>query len=72
VDAEDDDEPLYETPAEFMSALALVTGVCNGQSIIRAAGGGRYFVHCTCGWDTTAPNRETGLAMARQHTDSTD
>jgi len=28
-----------------------------------------YYCHCTCGqWDVVAPDRETGLAMAREHT----
>jgi hypothetical protein len=66
---EDDDEPLYETPAEFMSSLTTVTGVCNGQSIVRGNDGGRYLVHCTCGWDETAPNRTDGIALAVAHTD---
>lgn len=65
---EDDEDPLYETPAEFMSSLTLVTGVCNGQSIIRGTGG-HYLVHCTCGWDETAPDRASGIALAVAHTD---
>jgi hypothetical protein len=66
-DYDEDDEPLLETPFEFMSSLNLVTGVCNGQSIVRGEGG-RYFCHCTCGWDRIAPDRDSGLALAREHT----
>lgn len=68
---EDDDEPLYDTPAEFMSIMTFTKGVCNGQAITRSDGGDDAFTcRCTCGWTAPAADSDSGLLLARQHTGS--
>jgi hypothetical protein len=63
---DDDESSLHETPAEFMNAIATLTGRCDGQSVIREAAG--YAVSCSCGWRTTAESNVSGLQMACAHT----
>ncbi|GAA1867158.1 hypothetical protein GCM10009836_54460 [Pseudonocardia ailaonensis] len=63
---DDDDSSLHETPAEFMNAVATLTGRCDGQSVIRGAQG--YAVGCSCGWRATAATGVEGLRAAVAHT----
>jgi hypothetical protein len=68
----DDDNSLHEKPAEFFTQLSASPGYCDAQSILPIDEDRSYVCHCTCGrWDTTAPSRERGLEMAREHTAAT-
>jgi hypothetical protein len=57
----------HDSPQEFFQEYFTNSGYCDAQSILPH--GDVYFCHCTCGrWDIEAPDRETGLDMAREHT----
>jgi hypothetical protein len=64
---DDDESSLHETPAEFMNAVATLTGRCDGQSVLRSPDGG-YSVGCSCGWRTTSTTNVEGLRRAIAHT----
>jgi hypothetical protein len=67
VTAMSDESIFSDSPQEFFQEYFTNAGYCDAQSILPVAGG--YFCHCTCGrWDVKAPDRETGLQMAREHT----
>jgi hypothetical protein len=68
-DEADDEISLYETPSEFMTSMAITKGICNGQSILRAAQG--FLCQCSCGWHESAPSKAAGLNLARAHTGTT-
>ncbi|WP_176921634.1 hypothetical protein [Pseudonocardia oroxyli] len=57
----------HDSPQEFFQESFSNTGYCDAQSILPQDG--HYHCHCTCGrWDVDAPDRETGVNMAREHT----
>jgi hypothetical protein len=56
-----------DSPQEFFEKFFTNTGYCDAQSVVPVTD--RYACHCTCGnWDVIAADRETGLALAREHT----
>ena len=56
-----------DPPQEFFEQFFTNEGYCDAQTIVPRDG--KYFCHCTCGhWDVWAPDREAGLAAAREHT----
>ncbi|MGX7680165.1 hypothetical protein ACSMXN_14835 [Jatrophihabitans sp. DSM 45814] len=65
-----DEESIFsESPQEFFQEHFTKVGYCDAQSILPIGENGTYLCHCTCGqWDVTAPDRESGLEMAREHT----
>ena len=65
---DDEDSPLYDAPSDFMTAMAMTRGVCNGQSILPE--GDHFGCQCSCGWHARAQNKDEGLHLARAHTDS--
>ena len=65
-----DDNVMYDTPLEFMSEVAEHSGQCAAQSVI-PMDDGTYICGCSCErWEITAPSRDEGLRLARQHTGS--
>jgi hypothetical protein len=57
----------HDSPQEFFQEHFTNSGYCDAQAILPQ--GDHYHCHCTCGaWDVEAPDRETGLDMAREHT----
>jgi hypothetical protein len=64
------DNVMYDSPTEFLHEVSQATGVCAAQSVIPQEGGD-YMCACSCGrWQTSAPTRQEGLRLAREHTGS--
>jgi hypothetical protein len=66
-------EILHDLPSEVFQEYFTNTGFCDAQTVTPRDADyrvqGEYLCHCTCGrWDVVAPDRLTGLAMAREHT----
>jgi hypothetical protein len=62
---------MYDSPTEFLHEVAEHEGVCVAQSVIPTEEGD-YRCACSCEqWDVTAPSREEGLRLAREHTAET-
>jgi hypothetical protein len=65
-----DDNLMYDSPTEFLHAVAQHAGLCVAQSVIPDADG-TYRCACSCEqWEVTVPDREEGLRLARLHTGS--
>lgn len=65
----EEDNPLFDFPAEFLSTVTTADGECEAQSILPEDD--HYVGHCTCGrWDVTAPSLAEGVEQARRHTGS--
>jgi hypothetical protein len=61
------DNVLHDSPQEYFREYVTGEGRCDAQAIVPRGEG--YACHCTCGrWDVFADDRESGLAMAREHT----
>jgi hypothetical protein len=65
-----DDNVLYDSPTEFLHEVAEKSGLCVAQSVIPLPDGS-YVCACSCErWELTAPSRQEGLRLAREHTGS--
>lgn len=65
------DNIMYDSPTEFLHDVAGNEGRCMAQSVIPQPDG-EYACACSCErWDITAPSREEGLRLAREHTAET-
>jgi len=61
---------MYDSPTEFLHDVASAGGRCVAQSVIPKEDG-TYVCACSCQrWEITAPTREEGLRLAREHTGS--
>lgn len=66
-----DDSSLHEKSFEFFEGFSASPGYCDAQSVVPRGDSDGYACHCSCGaWDVTAPSREEGLELAREHTRS--
>jgi len=65
-----DDNVMYDSPLEFLHETAEKKGQCVAQSVI-PLDDGTYRCACSCEhWEILAPDRATGLRLAREHTGS--
>lgn len=67
---EDEDNPLFESPLDFMTPTEHSEGFfCDGQAVLPE--GNEFRVICTCDeWSADVRTTEEGLELARRHTGS--